>query len=324
VASLRALAPILRSRGPVAMLKNLAVYPKGLWLGHLARSWKADHVHAQWGLTTATMAMVASRVSGVPWSCTVHRGDIVDNNLLEIKSRDARFFRVISKDGIGLAAEVCGRALEGDVITLHLGVDVPDRLPEARPLHDPAVLFCPAYLMERKGQRYLIEALALLGGRGIHPRLWLVGEGETCGELEAMTREFGLSECVTFLPNLGHHELLDLYRAGRVDLVVLPALHEGIPVCLMEAMAHGVPVLSTSVGGIPELLRDGAGLMVPAKDPASLAEGIERLLGDAELRRQLACAGRRRVDKEFAVAGIVSRLVDHMQSVSEASREFSP
>ena len=99
IASLKALGAICRGPGFGACLKNLLVFPKGLWLGRVARRWKADHIHAQWAATTATTAMLASRVSGIPWSFTAHRGDIVSRNLLAAKCREASFVRFISRQG---------------------------------------------------------------------------------------------------------------------------------------------------------------------------------------------------------------------------------
>ena len=77
---------LLRSRSPGVLVKNLLVYPKALWLARLTRKWGADHIHVQWASTTATMAMLAGHISGISWSCTVHRGDIAENNLLCTKA----------------------------------------------------------------------------------------------------------------------------------------------------------------------------------------------------------------------------------------------
>ena len=85
-------------------------------------------------------------------------------------------------------------------------------------------------------------------------------------------------------------------------MMVLPSLHEGIPVSLMEAMAYGVPVISTAVGGTPELLHNGAGILAPPQDPVALADAMERLVRSPELRRQLGQAGRRRVEEEFSLS----------------------
>ena len=84
----------------------------------------------------------------------------------------------------------------------------------------------------------------------------------------------------------------------------------------MEAMAYGVPVVSTSTGGIPELLRDRAGLLVPPKDPTALADAIERLLGDDGLQGQIRTVGRRRIEEEFAVNGVVVSLMKEIEADS--------
>jgi colanic acid/amylovoran biosynthesis glycosyltransferase len=98
-----ALRSLLRSRSLAVALKNLAVVPKALWLADLAVRWRADHIHCHWAGTTATMAMVASRLCGVPWSLTAHRWDIVENNLLAAKAKSASFVRFISEDGLRMA-----------------------------------------------------------------------------------------------------------------------------------------------------------------------------------------------------------------------------
>jgi glycosyltransferase involved in cell wall biosynthesis len=110
-------------------------------------------------------------------------------------------------------------------------------------------------------------------------------------------------------------------------MVVLATLHEGVPVGVIEPMAHGIPVIATNTGGIPELLHGGAGIMVPPRDPAALADAIQRLLGDALLRRQLAEAGRRRVENGWGVNNVVSTLLAHLAAACAPrapQREPSP
>src|SRR5436190_23414443 len=87
----RAFALLFHSPAPNVLLRNLAAFPKALWLARLARSWPADHIHAHWAGPPSTVAFVASRVSGVPWSFTAHFADIAANNLLREKSASARF-----------------------------------------------------------------------------------------------------------------------------------------------------------------------------------------------------------------------------------------
>ena len=327
---LRAGGLLLHSRNLVTLLKNLLVYPKALWLGRLARSLRVDHIHAQWASTTAAMALVASAVSGVPWSCTAHRGDIAANNLLQVKLAKASFVRFISQSGLRMAEQlgVISRRYEAPVI--HVGVSLPAAIPAAAGGAGPTRLFCPANLIPVKGHKYLLQALAILHDRGVDCRLELAGEGESNGELLALAHRLPCADRVAFLGQLPHEAIIERYRTKRVDIVVLSSVdlgnnvHEGIPVALMEAMAYGIPVVSTSTGGIPELLEGGAGVIVPPRDPVALAGAIERLILDPALRRRYSERGRRRVEEEFSVESCMARLLDRIARANKDRADVFP
>ena len=128
-------------RSPGVSLKNLAVVPKALWLADVAARWEANHIHCHWGGTTATMTLLASKVSGIPWSLTVHRWDIVENNLLADKIRSASFTRFISEDGLRMARAL-GVVSDGKVGVLRMGVELPhNEVDRKRPGN---VVLCPA------------------------------------------------------------------------------------------------------------------------------------------------------------------------------------
>jgi colanic acid/amylovoran biosynthesis glycosyltransferase len=297
--------PLLASKA----VKNLAVMPKAVWLASIAREWGADHIHCHWAGTTASMAMAASALSGIPWSLTLHRWDIVENNLLAAKVRHAAFARFISEDGLKMARDLGVPADRTRVI--HMGVPLPSRVAPAGGPDSPRVVLCPARLVEVKGHRYLIEAWKILKRRGIDGELWLAGDGELRRPLEALAREF---DSVKFLGALPHDELLAIYSRNSVSAVVMASLdlgggcHEGIPVALIEAMSYGIPVIATRAGGTPELIRAGTGLLIPPADPDALAVALERILNDGELRRTLGPAGRRRAFEEFDITRVVSEL----------------
>lgn len=314
--TLRAFGLLFRSRNLLTLLKNLLVFPKALWLARLARNWGAEHIHAHWGSATSTMAMIASVISDIPWSFTLHRGDIFANNLLKLKIRKAALTRFIARDGIEIAESICGRPLPGRVVLLHLGVHLPPKAVFREEPAAPPCLLCAALLIERKGHKYLFAALRILRDKGVCVNLWIAGEGPLRPALESLVVEQGLDSQITFLGPVEHQKLLEMFQTGQVDAVVLPTLHEGIPVALMEPMGYGIPVISTHVGGIPELLRDGAGIMVPPADPVALADAIERVMRDGELRRQLSTAGRRRVEEEFSVERVVSELLQRMRTTA--------
>jgi colanic acid/amylovoran biosynthesis glycosyltransferase len=154
-AAVRVLASVIRdSRSLGVMLKNLAVFPKALWLAEVARTEGADHVHACFASTPATLAYVAHAMTNTPWSMTGHRWDIAEDNLLAAKARSARFVRAIDSRG--------RRTLEHHsatrVTTLRVGVDVPAPRPPRPPA--PALrVVVAARLAEVKGHRYLLEAI---------------------------------------------------------------------------------------------------------------------------------------------------------------------
>jgi glycosyltransferase involved in cell wall biosynthesis len=208
------------------------------------------------------------------------------------------------------------------VFVAHMGVELA-ALPEVRRADGRGlvpVVFCPADLIPVKGHRYLIEAVSILRKRGTNLRLWLAGNGELEEELREQTNALGLSDEISFLGLLPHQELMELYRRGEVDVVVLPSVdlgggeHEGIPVSLMEAMSYRVPVVSTTTGGIPELLGGGAGLLVPPADPGALAGAIGRLVRDPELRERQGDAGRDRVEESFSVEKVANELIARFEA----------
>lgn len=134
--------------------------------------------------------------------------------------------------------------------------------------------------------------------------LLIAGDGPELTALQALALRLGLEERVTFL---GQRSDIPLILAA-LDLFVLPSRHEGMPNAVLEAMAAGLPVVATAVGGTPEVVVDGiTGLLVPPHDPLSLANALSRLLDDAELRGRMGAAGRQRVQKDFSQTEMVRK-----------------
>ncbi len=148
-------------------------------------------------------------------------------------------------------------------------------------------------LAAEKGQRFLLEALCRARAHGIPVALDIVGDGPDRAGLEAFTREKGISDAVRFL---GLRE--DVAPAlARADFLVLPSAYEAQGIVLLEAMAAGLPVVATRVGGVPRFVTDGVeGFLVPYGDAGALAAVMSRLASDAELRARFAVAGRRRAE----------------------------
>jgi glycosyltransferase involved in cell wall biosynthesis len=312
-AAMRALWPVRGSRPLWRIPLNAFVTAEGMWLAGVAQSWRADHIHAHWAHWTATMAMGASVMSGIPWSFTAHRYDVVANNMLDLKLRSARFGRFIARYMLDMARGMIGPAAASRAIVLHMGVRVPPAIAAPQPRAIPVIL-CPGRLVPLKGQRYLIDAAGILAARGVAFELWLAGDGPDADALAGQVREAGLQDRVRALGVVPHASLLDFYRTGSVNCVTLPSVdlgggvHEGLSVALIEAMAYGLPVVTTPTGGQAELV-DGIGRLVPQRDPLALAEALADLLASPDMCERLGLAGRRRIEEQFDVNAIAIELV---------------
>jgi glycosyltransferase involved in cell wall biosynthesis len=181
-------------------------------------------------------------------------------------------------------------------VTIPSGVDL-DSIAQAAPVHfagSRPVIGTVARLVPIKGIAHLIDAApAILAGFPA-ARFLIVGDGESRPALEARAQALGIADRTVFA---GFRQDAAAAMAG-MDVFVLPSLNEGMGRVLVMAMALGKPIVATRVGGIPELLGDGeAGLLVPAADPAALAEAVLALLRDPDLARRLAEAGRSRAPR---------------------------
>jgi colanic acid/amylovoran biosynthesis glycosyltransferase len=275
-----------------------------------------QHLHAGFGTTPATVAMLTAWLSGRPYSFTLHAYDVfLPNPLLPEKARGARFYTTIShfnREYIQAAyPEVDTSRLE----VVHLGVDVDAWTPRpAEPTNAVPLCACVANLITCKGHHVLLEAAAILKQEGTPLHCLVIGDGEQRGRLEDLARTLGLADLVTFAGRLDSAAVRASLR--RSDVFALPAVvaeqgnHDGLPVALMEAMACGVPVVSSQLSGIPELVIDGVtGLLTVPGDAAALARALRSLLVNAPLRQSLTRAARERVVAEFDIAKTAARMV---------------
>ena len=165
------------------------------------------------------------------------------------------------------------------------------------------VIGTAARLVPLKGIAHLIRAMTLLRSQFPAVRLEIAGAGPEESALKLEARKLGLDECITFLG--WQSDMASLF--AKWDVFVLPSLEEGFGIALVEAMAAGLPVIATTVGGIPEIVEHGkTGLLVAPGDPHALAEQIEILLKDAAERKRLGLAGWARVRQDFSQESMVS------------------
>jgi len=277
------------------------------WLGDE----RPDLVHLHTGRATWLGALAARR-AGIPALTTRRMDREVRRNW-----RTHWIYGSLVRRAVAISTPVRECLLAGGVdparVTLiHSAVD-PRALAPRRPpgelraelgcAADERVLLTLASLVPRKGIDVLLEALGRLAARGVRPTCWIAGEGEARAALEAQAQRLGLGPRVRFLGRRGDGpELL-----AACDVFVLPARREGLGVSALEALAAGRAVVASRVGGLAEVLVDGAsGLCVPPDDPAALAAALERVLGDDALRARLAAAGPARVAQGFLAGQMVA------------------
>ena len=308
-----------------AKVKNLVLFPKALAFAADVRALGIDHIHVQWITTPATLAYVASRLTGIPWSITAHQHDIFAGNLLETKVSSAAFTRVISKRNCLHLQEQISPAAGRRCTVVHLGIDIPETVTPPPPRATLRIL-CAARLVHWKGHRYLIEALRLARERGIDWTCDFAGVGELHDEIAAQIQAAGLDDRIRLLGNFPHARMMAALATGEYDCSVLastetPGEHEGIPVAMMEALGAGLPVIATRTGSTDELIDESCGILVEQRSPEELAAAIEVLARDRELRIMLGQAGRERVRAHFSTAATtrtLAALIDAATSATQA------
>jgi glycosyltransferase involved in cell wall biosynthesis len=216
---------------------------------------------------------------------------------------------IIAVDQGQRAIAVGQGAHPGKVVVIPNAVDVArldtlasGRLPEFAGAGRPWVVV-PRRLAPKNGVEFAIRGLAHLAA-GVRPRLLLAGSGPERPRLERLAADLNLSGDVVFLGDLDHAALLPLVKgavAVLVPSVPVFGIEEATSIAALEAMALGVPVVASRIGGLPQMIDDGAqGLLVPPGDPAALAAALGRVLGDAALGVRLGAAARARVEREFS------------------------
>jgi glycosyltransferase involved in cell wall biosynthesis len=310
----RSIFLILGSKNIKTILLNGLIFPKSIWISNYVSSQKIDHIHAYWSSTTATMAMITSEMTGCTWSFTGHSYDIRTNNLLNEKIKRSILARFISEKARDFGCKYAGVSKDQAKV-IHLGIKlVEQKHIKKRKNQEKFVLLCPASLHKVKGHQYLIEAMFHIVKSYPFVHLMLAGEGIERVNIENQISRLGLSENITMLGVINQKTLLAMYENSEVDAVVLPSIdlggneHEGIPVSLMEAMSNSIPVISTNTGGIPELLHDGAGIIVEEKNSESICTALRQLLIEDDLYESLARNGFERVKKEYN-ATITSKMI---------------
>ncbi len=293
-----------------------------------------DHLHAHFANVPAATAELAKQFCGITYSITAHAKDIYlsDPAALNRKMAAAEFVLTCTDFNCQFLKTIATPTTQ-----IHLGyhgidltrfqkndlrMDKPDPVTNvsADSSSSHPFLLSVGRFCEKKGFPYLLEACFVLKNKGFKFRCAIVGYGPMQAEIEQQIEAFGIEDIVSLLGKLTQDKLIEVYH--EADVFVLPCLvtddgdRDGIPNVLLEAMAMNVPVVSTDVSGISELIESGKnGILVPEKDAEAIACALEKLLLNSVLRSQFGRAGREKVCQQFTLETNVGQVKDLLLNV---------
>jgi len=305
---------VAKGGGLKSKLKWLAYTLEGILLAHWLVLGHFDHLHCHFGNSGSNTAQIAARLAAIPFSITCHGSELNDpyGFRLPEKVREAAFTVCVSKFGRARLMHVCSRQDWPKLHVVRCGQarSEPDDFSSAS-VGAPEIL-CVGRLSAEKGHYVLLDAFEQLQNRNIEASLTIVGDGPMRDELESRSRQLPFPGSIRFTGSLEPSKVAEYF--SRSFFVVLASFSEGVPVVLIEAFAHGRPVVATRVGGVPELVEDGAsGYVVSPGDATELADAMAKMLSDPARAGRMGKIGAKRVQEAFSDLTSAQQLRDLFQ-----------
>jgi colanic acid/amylovoran biosynthesis glycosyltransferase len=289
------------------------------YLASYLKGREPDHMHSHFITGATSINMFLSELIGVPFSFTMHASMIwTDPIALRPKLERCKFCISISEYNKQYICETYGEQWREKINIVHCGIPLaalnPDLEVRSR-TEEPFTVISVGQLMIRKGFHVLIEAARVLRDRNVDIEWIVVGEGPERAKLEGMIEKYDLHKQVK-LVGAQPHEAIPGFLAGA-HIFSLPCVigddntRDGIPVALMEAMAWGLPVVSTSIVGLPELIDSGQnGVLVEPDDAEALADAVAQLAASEDTRLRIGKAAIRKIEQDFNSARSARQLAD--------------
>lgn len=282
-------------------IRRIAYFCEAASLAMRMHAARVDHLHAHFGTNPAMVARIASKLSGIPYSFTVHGPDEFDSpGPLDLhgKIADAALCIAISSYGRSQLMRWSAYADWPKIRVVRCGVDtnfLENRI--STPVPDGPRLCAIARLSAQKGIPLLIEAAARLHKEATAFRLTLIGDGEMRDEIEAMIERYSLGDVVELIGWANSERVIDELLRARA--MVLPSFAEGLPVVIMEALALERPVVVTAIAGTPELVDSDCGWLIPAGSIDALVDAMSTALATpGNMLDSMGKTGRERVAEQ--------------------------
>jgi colanic acid/amylovoran biosynthesis glycosyltransferase len=295
------------------LTKSLFLFPKAVYTSKCLKMEGVDHIHAHYATYPALIAWITHQLTGISYSITIHSHDIFDcQAMLETKLRDALFLVPISNYNVEFMASHVGDWIRKKCHVIHCGVNLSQYRSIANRNNkketDIFEILQIGSLHWKKGQVYLLQAIASLRNQGVPIHLRIIGEGNERSNLEREIENLNLENVVELLGARTQEEVANLLPSA--DCYVQSSVSEGIPVAIMEAMACELPVVATNITGIPELVMDGkTGLLTSSHDPEALAKALAYIKKNPEHAALMGKHGRIWVQEQFDLEKNVANLI---------------
>lgn len=308
------------------LAKRLYIFLKAVSVAYYLEGSDFQLVHAHFAWLSGASAWIIASLIGLPFTVTVHAFDIYShkNDLLNLISKQANHVIAISEYNRKQLLSLGTRPAE-DISIIHCGVDL-DKLQSKtktqieHPGESLVRILSVGSLVAKKGHTYLIAACHQLKKQGVNFSCTIIGDGPEIHELNKQIQECNLQNQVRLLGARSHPEIISAYH--QHDLFVLACIvtpngdRDGIPVVLMEAGAAGLPLISTNVSGISELVRHGqTGWLIPSCDSPALADAIAFLAAEPALKVRIGQNAQVLVETEFNITSNALQLASLFQSV---------
>lgn len=312
---------------------DLALFFKVPYLARLIQSKEILHVHSHFATRTTFAALLISKLTNIPFSFTVHDEIFLAPWDLNEEINCCSFIIAPSNYSKKYLIETYGESIGSKSIVIYCGVDTKKfQSQKIEKEREQLLVFSVAFLVSKKGFSYLVEACKILKKKGYEFQTFIAGDGPEKNNLKNLISKYNLGNIIRLLGMISQDELSLFLK--KSTLFVLPAVIEEIkegvvqdviPVALIEAMAMGIPVISTNISGIPELIEHNkTGILVNERDAQSLAKAMELIMKNMKLKNDLGQAGQQKVLKMFSLQRNIKRKLElfrtHILSSSERNR----
>ncbi len=306
-------APTKLQKQPLYILVALSYIVLGAWrLFWLCKKQKPDLIHVNWPFPHGLMAYPVNKLLGIPMLFSFHGAELLLAKKFSFVGSILRWQIPMAKSvtaNSSFTQSLIQKLYSGDVSVIPYGLTIEPKAPCVRNLEEDTKLLFVGRLDERKGLKYLLEALPLVL-RKYPVRLRIVGKGILEQEIKQQCQELKLDKVIDFLGFVSKEELANEYAS--CNIFVLPAIvdskgdTEGLGIVMIEALAHEKPVIASAVGGIVDVIQSGVtGLLVNEKDPQVLAQSIIELIADPVRAKELGQRGLKDIQVRFGWSRLV-------------------